>query len=430
MADIQHGALSKMIVEGDLRTFIDARITVDFFPDEKWRKVYLWLQNHWKKYSTPATADEVQRAYPTYTWLENDPQPTQYYVDALRERREYSIFVEAVQQASNAMLDDDEPDKNEIIRRVLHSALVQATTETGSSKDIDIVSGYADILYRLGERRENPGMLRGITTGFDGIDFVTGGLQPEQFIVITGVPKSGKSSFLLYMALKVFLAGKIPLFIGFEMSNQEQQDRLTSLISGVSLTSILNGTTSLHEWGRIRRAFKALKGLQPFILSADSTSTTTVSAVQAKIADIQPDVVFVDGIYMMESDRLNPRDFPKGSAQVLTDISRSFKQLAQAAQLPIVVSTQSLVSRARGGLTLASIGYTSAFGQDADVILGVERQADSNISKFHVMESRSGPRKDVYVEWDWTRGHVGEIDSSVWTPQARAASKGKNFGNP
>lgn len=430
MADIQHGALSKMIAEGDLRTFIDARITVDFFPDEKWRKVYRFLLDHWRKYLAPASIDEVLRSYPTYTWVENDPQPSQYYVDALRERREYAIYVDAIQRASSAVLDDEEPDKNTIIRRLLHEAIVQANTEVSASSDVNIVASYRDILYRLGQRRDNPGTLRGITTGFDGIDYVTGGLQPEQFIVITGVPKSGKSSFLLYMALKVFMAGKVPLFVGFEMSNAEQQDRLTSLLSGVSLTNLLNGTTTKDEWRRVNAAYKALHGLHPFIFSADASSSTTVAAVQAKIADLRPDVVFVDGIYMMESDRLDPKQYPKGSPQVLTDISRSLKQLAQSSKLPIVASTQSLVSRSKGGLTLSSIGYTSAFGQDADLILGVERQTDSNISKFHVMESRSGPRKDVYVEWDWTRGYVGEIDASIWTPQSRAQNQGKNFGTP
>ena len=34
--------------------------------------------------------------------------------------------------------------------------------------------------------RKNPGYLRGISTGVQGIDYVTGGLQPEQFIVIIG----------------------------------------------------------------------------------------------------------------------------------------------------------------------------------------------------------------------------------------------------
>lgn len=428
MADAQQAALSKMIVEGDLRQFVEGKITAEFFPDETWKKVYIYLLGHWRKYSTPPTPDVVARSFPTYKWIEDDPQPTQYYIDQLRERREYFIYITALQQAASVDADKDEPEKHVQIRRIMHEAIVQAKTETSSAKDTDIVSGTEAIIQRLAERREKPGYLRGITTGFNGIDFVTGGLQPEQFIVLTGVPKSGKSSFLLYMAKHVHLVGKVPLFVGFEMSNREQEDRLVSLISGVSLTKIMNGDTTKSEWWKLQKAMRRMKNMQPFMFSADTSSGTTVANLQTKIADYQPDVLFVDGIYMMESDRLDPRQYPKGSPQVLTDISRSLKQLAQSANIPIVVSTQSLVARAKGGLTLSSIGYTSAFGQDADLILGVERQPDTNLSKFHVMESRSGPRRDVMVEWDWDNGRVTEIDLAKWTPPARAAATKGSLG--
>ncbi|NBZ97040.1 MAG: hypothetical protein EBR40_11565 [Proteobacteria bacterium] len=363
--------------------------------------------------------------------MSGDPQPVQYYIDQLRQRRENFIYLTALQAASDVVGNDDEPEKHLHLRRILHEALVQAKTETSATRDTDLVTGTEEIIQRLADRRERPGHLRGLPTGFDGIDYVTGGLQPEQFVIITGVPKSGKSSFLLYMAKHIHSIGKMPLYIGFEMSNQEQEDRLVSLISGVSLTKIMNGTTTRKEFWKVQQALRRLKGMNSFVLSADVTSTTTVGNLQAKIADYQPDVLFVDGIYMMESDRLDPRQYPKGSPQVLTDISRSLKQLAQGARIPIVVTTQSLVARAKGGLTLSSIGYTSAFGQDADLILGVERQPDSNLSKFHVMESRSGPRKDVMVEWDWDTGTVTEIDLSMWAPPARAAAAKGNFGgNP
>ena len=65
MADAQHAALSKMIVEGDLRQFVEAKITAEFFPDETWKKVYIYLLGHWRKYSTPPTPDVVARSFPT-----------------------------------------------------------------------------------------------------------------------------------------------------------------------------------------------------------------------------------------------------------------------------------------------------------------------------------------------------------------------------
>jgi hypothetical protein len=48
-----------------------------------------------------------------------------------------------------------------------------------------------------------------------------------------------------------------------------------------------------------------------------------------------------------------------------------------------------------------------------------ERQTDESTStqpvnvKFRVIESRSGPRKEVVLEWDWHNGTVEELDPAV-----------------
>ena len=38
------------------------------------------------------------------------------------------------------------------------------------------------------------------------------------------------------------------------------------------------------------------------------------------------------------------------------------------------------------------------------------------IVKFRVIESRSGPRKDTLLEWDWSKGSVHEIDVTAAPP--------------
>ena len=52
--------------------------------------------------------------------------------------------------------------------------------------------------------------------------------------------------------------------------------------------------------------------MRPFIFSTDITSATTVSGIQAKIQQYQPDVVFVDGAYLMQSE------LPKSRAGITT----------------------------------------------------------------------------------------------------------------
>jgi hypothetical protein len=115
-----------------------------------------------------------------------------------------------------------------------------------------------------------------------------------------------------------------------------------------------------------------------------------------------------------DDDKIEP-----GSPAAMTSVSRGFKRLAQSSKIPIVVTTQASLVRSRSGLSLASGMYTQAWGQDCDVFLGVERQTDDKDQpdhagpakvKFRVIESRSGPRRDTLLEWDWSHGSVTELD--------------------
>jgi replicative DNA helicase len=305
------------------------------------------------------------------------------------------------------------------MRQAMQDSLIQAHLETATSFDLDFSSRKEALLDRLLDRKENPGHLRGISTGFPGIDYVTGGLQPEQFVVLLGTIKSFKSATLLAIALAVHEQAKVPLLIGFEMSNTEQEDRLLSLISGVSLTAIMNGTYGPKDEKKIVQAMDRMEAMRSFILSSDIASATTVSGVQAKIQEYVPDVVLIDGAYFMQSSL----DVEPGSSFALTDISRSLKRLAQQTKTPIVITTQASLKTSKNGLTAGSAMYTQAWGQDCDVLLGVERmgerQTDESTStqpvnvKFRVIESRSGPRKEVVLEWDWHNGTVEELDPAV-----------------
>lgn len=413
--DIQHALLSKIILGGELRLAVNSRITSEFFTDDRYKRVYDYLLSHWQTYGTAPDESVIASAFPTMDW-DMHPQPIEYFIDRLRDRRKRSILTEGLNVAAGHFQSDD-PDSTNLIAEAMRGALTQAYLETASSFDLDFSNRRDDLLLRLLDRMENPGYLRGISTGFPGIDYVTGGLQPEHFVTLIGTIKSFKSATLLAMALACHEQAKQPLFLGFEMSNVEQEDRLMSLISGVSLSKIMNGTYTAPEEKRIDKALKKMESMRAFILSSDITSGTTVSGVQAKMQEYEPDAVFIDGAYLMQSELPG---VTTGSPQALTDISRSLKRLAQSSKKPIAITTQASLARSKGGLTAASAMYTQAWGQDSDVLLGVERmgerQADESKNndpvqvKFRVLESRSGPRKEVVLEWDWHKGSVQELD--------------------
>jgi replicative DNA helicase len=340
-------------------------------------------------------------------------QALSYLIEQMRRDRKFVLLTAGLSEAADSISAEDA----DSMEQAMQAALVKSRLETSEALDNDFTQSGETISTRLHERMDNPGMLRGISTGFHGIDYVTGGLQPEQFVVLIGTPKSFKSATLLAMAKAVHAQAKIPLFIGFEMSNIEQEDRLTSLLAGVSLSKILSGKLSIKEFKSIETALRQVEAMRSFLFSTDISSATTVSGVQAKMQNYLPDVVFIDGAYLMDAD-LGP-NVEKGSPQALTAISRGLKRLAQSTKTPIVVTTQASLVRSKNGLTLGSGMYTQAWGQDCDVFLGVERmttqdgevdEAGEALVKFRVIESRSGPRKDTLLLWDWAHGDVKELD--------------------
>jgi replicative DNA helicase len=138
---------------------------------------------------------------------------------------------------------------------------------------------------------------------------------------------------------------------------------------------------------------------------------TTISALAAKIQEHQPDALYIDGLYLMDDENGEP----KGSPQALTNISRGVKRLAQRFDIPIVGTTQVLPwkinNKRTRAITADSIGYTTAFIQDSDLILGVERNPDlEDQAIIRVVEARTAPRAEIHVKWDWKTMEFEEVD--------------------
>ena len=431
MADWAHAFLSKVVLEEQMALAVNARITPDFFRNDEYKRIWQFMLDHFGQHGTPPDVHVVAQQFPTSRWKPQG-QALSYLIERMQQDRKFVILTQGLSAAAD-YVQTEQPDEVAII---IQEALIQARLETSKSLDTDFTTSRLAVEELLVERMDSPGMLRGISTGFNGIDYVTGGLQPEQFVVLLGTPKSFKSATLLAMSRAVHAQARVPLFIGFEMSNVEQQDRLVSLASGIGLTKVMNGTLTQKEFQLVQKALRGVEEMRPFLFSTDITSATTVSGVQAKIQQYQPDVVFVDGAYLMQSEQSGVE---QGSPQAMTSISRGLKRLAQAQKIPIVVTTQASLTRSRGGLSLSSAMYTQAWGQDCDIMLGVERVHDDKkdsavelvdevnsgpaLVKFKVVESRSGPRRDILLEWDWSHGSVTEIDVAKARQQVSPAAR-------
>lgn len=391
---------------------MEKKITPEFFRNPDERLVFEFIMSHHLDHGKVPDEDTILLQFPRYV-VSPQAEPLEFYADRVRD----DYLKELVTTGFTEILEDYDSKYlsahkgGELLHEQLSELVINSRMEVPLGDDHDLFgTGWNYIKPQLDIRRKY-GEVQGIPTGFPSFDRTTGGLQPERLITLIGIPKSGKSSLALRIALNAALSGARTCFVTFEMSNDEQRDRTASLMGKIPLTNILRGDLLPQEMKRLETEFSRLQNLSGFFtLIEDRSSMTTLDGIQGKITKFRPKFLVVDGAYMMEDQHGEP----PGSPRALTNITRGLKRLAQSNGIPIMITTQALEHKSKGGLNSNSPGYSSSFAQDSDVLAGAERLPDApEYSKFKTILSRTGPPTECFVHIGWNEGVIEEVPEAL-----------------
>lgn len=401
-ADNELRLLSRAIRTREITPLLEAGLQDDWFYVDENRHVWKFIRTHWTKYGEVPTATTVKDNFPTYRLLQVEDS-LDYLLDQLLEYRRRQKAIEIVQEAADAIASGEHDvaisTMTKGVATIYDEGASQATDVDLSKEPMSRYQEYLDIKTR-------PGGLLGMATGFPTIDLATAGLQPGQLITVIAPPKTGKSVLALQMAVNIHEDGHVPLFQSFEMTNIEQQHRHDAMRAKISHGRLIRGALKTDEEARYQRALTRMEAMHNFYLT-ESLAAQTVSALSAKVEKLQPDVIFVDGVYLMLDEVSGEMNTP----QALTSITRSLKRVAQKYQKPVVITTQVLLWKMKKNQVSAdSIGYSSSFFQDSDVILGLQRQdaEDDSSRLLRVVASRNSGPAEAELLWDWEAGKFEE----------------------
>lgn len=402
--DLGKRLIAKIVAERTLEPLTDRNIKSEVFGPTEAKRIYERILMLQAEHGVVPTEEMLQRDFPKFQF-EPVEEPFSWLIDEMVASHR-NVLIEDMLHDAVDLWEADEPDK---VRELMAKTLSKIDDVSRPMKDVDITQTVEERLAKYAARRSEDHTLTGIPLGITAFDNATKGFQKQQLITFVGPPKAGKSTLMLLATMSAHLFGKKPLLIGFEMSNEEQTDRLDSMLAGVPATKIKDGNLSEEEDKRLRRALHSMEMMKPFIMSNDTQSTSTVSGVLAKVDQYQADIVVVDGVYMMQ-DELGES---QGSPQALTNITRSLKRGAQNKDIPLLQTTQALEWKMdkKKGLTGNSIGYSSSFAQDSDLVIGVQPTENENINCIKSLYSRNTGYIETYVRWDWETGVFEEVDS-------------------
>lgn len=416
--DAEGGLITSVLAdEENLTLALQRRVSAEWFTDDHHRNVWDYIAEHFKKYGTAPTEDVVLNAYPSYV-MEPTAQPTSFYIDTLADRLHKSLLYQGMQDAA-AAFDEEGPQVTKAMRTTLLSALEQASIQTHDARWLNFTDEMRLQVKRW--RTGGPGL--GISYGFPTLDHHTSGMRPEQFIILTGLPKSKKSWTLLFMASNAHITGIPVAYLTFEMSNLEQMERLATLWGKIPqyVMQQKQTLTSIHARD-LNRMLNIREQMPPFMGVEDAMGNSTVSSIAALVKEIGAAVVYIDGIYLMTDERSGQAGF-EGPGP-LTAISRDLKRMAKTQKITVVATTQTLPSKTvKGKTSLFGMGYTNAFSQDADLIVGIETDEVPSLSIMRILGNRNGMQNiEFKVEWNLDIGLVEELGQAFTTNTPTGAS--------
>jgi replicative DNA helicase len=378
--------------------------------------MYTWLLGHWAKYGEMPTDITVKDNWPTVRILEVG-DTVEYLLDQMVAARKYNATVRMIQKSGEML--EDEKDFEGVLSFV-RARVVEIDDEGGSiSSDVDVTKTTEERLTEYAELKNVENGMLGYETGFPTIDRATNGLQPGQLVTTVAQPKAGKSTLMVAIAKHIHQNYDARLLlISFEMTNKEQEMRLDAMVGSVSSARLRTGQLKPSEERRLQQRLGEFAKRDEFWLTQDA-SGSTVSGIAAKIEKYKPSIVLIDGVYLM-IDEISKE---QNSATALTNITRNMKKLALRTNIPIVISTQALLWKMqKKKVTSDSIGYSSSFFQDSDVILGLEHvpgedgENDEFMRRLKVVDSRNCPPVSANVLWNWEESvfeETGEYEVAV-----------------
>jgi replicative DNA helicase len=393
--DNEQRLVSKVIKESNIIPVIEQGIKDDWFVDDDLRRVWKFIREHYAKYRQTPTPETLKDNFPNFT-LYNIEESLEYLIDTMVTFRRNMMTRNGLQDVMQKMsANDHESALNEMSKVVtlVNAQGVIGTTHVDLTKDPDgRIAEYENL-------KNNK--LVGVPTGFATIDEATAGFQGGQLITVIAPPKTGKSQIALRMAANVHDAGLVPMFQSFEMNNHEQTQRHDAMRAHISSRDLRLGKLEQTQYDRYVKTVQDVAKMQPFHL-VDAMGGLTIDALVAKAEQLNPDIIFVDGVYLMLDQVTGEANTP----QALTNITRGLKRVAQKMDIPIVITTQTLLWKMKGGkVTADSIGYSSSFFQDSDVILGLEPvEDDDRVRLLKVVQARNCGPAETSLVWDWQNG--------------------------
>lgn len=369
--------LSKIINTKDMSVITLNNLTDKYFFNYK--AEFNYIMNHYNQYKTVPDKITFLNVFPDFTLLDVQ-EPTAFLLEQVYNDYNASYLATRFNEIKK-YLESDQTNKavDYFMKSVeeLHTGAVMTCVDL--LKDTSRYDHYVE--------RTSDWTKYYISTGFPELDRIIGGIDREnENMVIAARTGRGKTWTLLKMAVAASMQGLTVGIYSGEMTADKVGYRVDTLLGHIKNSSITRGDLYIQQ--EYKRYMDSLKGTKygpiKVITPQDINGDANVPMLKAFIEREHLDILFIDQYSLLEDT-----SHAKVSFERVANISKAIKNLQVEKGIPIIsVSQMNRTKNDDGEQDTTQIGLSDRIGQDATIVLMLERKDDQ--FTLNLVKSRDG----------------------------------------
>jgi len=239
--------------------------------------------------------------------------------------------------------------------------------------------------------------LSGIKSGFMELDFLTGGFQKSDFIVLAGRAGQGKTDFALNIMRNVAVDYDIPVaFFNFELSFANLIQRLLCAEANINFLNMKSGKMSEKHWELLNMRVGRLASAPIYIYNNSILLSELCEQIRKIKQEKNNGLVIIDYLQLIRMPEIIEN--ARSENYIISLISKELKLLAKELEIPIIAISP-LNNKGINKPKLSDFNEFESLAQDADIVIFIHRpetyeneisDENRNLAEIIISKNRNG----------------------------------------
>lgn len=389
--DFEKLLINKAAQSSNVESLLLSGIRDEHFLEEENKDIFLFMTEHFRQYKVSPSYDVLKEKFPEHLFeVTTDALP--YLKDEFLKTVKRRYAMTAIRDLADAI------DDSELVGDI-DSLFLEKSRELAQIVPTTTLSKYSEMDKRILSYETGEDSIIGIEMGIPEFDFFTSGIQPHEYVTISGYSGTGKSTLAQWILFNAYMQGKTPMYISLEMEAKALLRKWDTMTINFEYNRLKRQRLTDSELEAWKERSEIVKQADNDIIILDDVAGCTVDRVYAELTRYQPDILCIDYITLMDTARS-----ASGTQmwEKVVHLTRQLKQTSRTLKIPIIGVAQTNRSGYQTGAQLDNIAFSQSIVNDSDIILGLfhdEEMKNDKKMEVRLLKNRDGQTGNVDLFW-------------------------------